>query len=542
MKACLTEPNPHTGVPLAKDPALAIVQLQNEDSLLFWTSQGIGGEAGKELRKQFGAFLAKKYGSLDKAKDGWGGEAALKDDNFAAGEAAMNGIWELTQKRGGAQHKRNSDQMQFFTETMYNFNKAMGDYIKNELGCDALVNAGNWKTADNVTMLDAERYSYSANEIMGVNRYFGGAHEGQHNGWAIINGDKFTDLSTLKSPRELPVNLKQVDGHPILISESSWVPPQGFQSEGPFMIAAYQSLNGVDAYYWFATGEEDWRNPGSANGFMPSEGKWVCATPMLMGQWPAAALMYRMGYIQQGEAAVYEQRTLNDLWERKMPIVAEDAGYDPNRDKENFAKESNVKDGVHPLAYFVGPVQVKYGGDPSRSKVAELKNYINDAAKTVVSNTNELTLNHDKGICTLNAPKVQGVCGFLNQGGTFKLADVEIQSGNDYATIIAVAMDGQALSSSKKVLVQVGTIARPTGWKTKPAKVGKGMGEEIVSYGKAPWAIVNADATLSIKNAALTKAVVLDANGMAVREIALEKNGERAVLKLPEDALYIVLQ
>ena len=95
---------------------------------------------------------------------------------------------------------------------------------------------------------------------------------------------------------------------------------------------------------------------GSANGFMPSEGKWVCATPMLMGQWPAASLLFRKGYVKQGEPVVSEQRSLNDLWERKTPIIAEDAGYDPNRDKDNFSKESNVKDGVNPLAFLVGPL------------------------------------------------------------------------------------------------------------------------------------------------------------------------------------------
>ena len=29
---------------------------------------------------------------------------------------------------------------------------------------------------------------------------------------------------------------------------------------------------------------------------------------------------------------VYEQRSLADLWRRRRPIIAEDAGYDPNRD------------------------------------------------------------------------------------------------------------------------------------------------------------------------------------------------------------------
>ena len=338
MKQVLTEKNPYTGIPLAQDPALAIIQIQNEDSLLFYTSQGIKGPARKELRRQFGDFLKKKYGSLEKAKETWAGAAPSADqdspDDFANGEAALCIVWELSQRRWGENfQKRCADQMEFFATVMRRFNKMIGDYLHNELGCKQLVNAGNWRAADNVTMLDAERWSYSSNEVMAVNRYYGGIHEGQYNGWAIVAGDRFTDPSVLLRPRELPVALKQPEGFPMIISESSWVPPQGYQSEGPFLVAAYQSLSGVDSFYWFATGEEDWRRPGSANGYLPSEGKWVCATPMLMGQWPAAAMLYRMGYVKQGAPAVHEQRSLDDLWQRRMPIIAEDAGYDPNRDR-----------------------------------------------------------------------------------------------------------------------------------------------------------------------------------------------------------------
>ncbi|HYF51228.1 MAG TPA: hypothetical protein VEJ63_17570 [Planctomycetota bacterium] len=548
LKQLFTEVNPHTGVALKDEPALGIIQIQNEDSLLFWTSQGIKGAARKELRRQFGEFLTKKYGSLDKASAAWAGAMVPADqdgaDDFANGEAALYIIWELTQRRGGeGQAKRTSDQMEFFTQKMYDFNKMIGDYLKNELGCKQLVNAGNWRTADNVTMLDAERYSYGPNEVMGVNRYYGGAHEGQYNGWAIVNGDKFTDVSVLTQPRELPVTLKQVQGYPMIIPESSWVPPQGYQSEGPFTIAAYQALNGVDAYYWFATNEEDWRHPGSANGFLPSEGKWVCATPMLMGQWPAAAWMYRNGYIKQGEPVVVEERTLEDLWQRRMPIIAEDAGYDPNRDKDFLSKQSNIKDGVNPLAYLVGPVMVKYGGDPAKSKVADLAKFLDTNAKLVKSNTSELELDYGKGFCTLNAAKAQGVTGFLKRIGTFKLADVEIKSGNDYGSVLVVSLDGKDLKASNKVLVQVGTIARPTGWKTKATKVANTDGEEIVSYGRAPWQIVNGDVTVSFAgNSPLRTATVLDANMMKVKEIPFELNGDRKVLKFPADALYVVLQ
>ncbi len=547
MKQMLAEKNPHTGIPLSQDPALAIIQIQNEDSLLFWTVQGIKGAAKKEFRHQFGAFVAKKYGSLEKAKQAWQSVAPTPDqdgpDDFAHGEAALFITWEFTQHRGNAGwQQRCADQMQFLTETMRQFNRMIGDYLKSELGCKQLVNAGNWRTADNVTMLDAERYSYTANDVMAVNRYYDGVHEGANKGWAICNGDKFTDDSVLLHPRELPLTLKQVAGFPMMVTESSWVPPLSHQSEGPFLVAAYQSLTGVDAYYWFATGEEDWRQPGSANGYMPSEGKWVCATPMLMGQWPAAALMYRLGCIQQGAPVVTEQRALVDLWQRKMPIIAEDAGYDPNRDTANFSKASNVKNGVNPLTYLVGPVVANYGGNPGQSSVTDIGKFIDAPHKTVRSETGELIWNYGEGWCKLDAPKAQGASGFLKKAGACKLADLEIRSANEYATVLVVAMDEKPLNSSGKILVQVGTSERPAGWKTKPAVVNGRAAEEVVSFGHAPWMIVKAEVSLTVGNPALKTARMLDANGMAVKDIPLEHSGSGVAFKFPGDALYVILQ
>jgi hypothetical protein len=548
MKKTLTEKNPYTGIPLSEDPALAIIQLQNEDSMLFWTSQGIKGAAKKELRRQYGDFIKEKYKTFDAAKEAWGNAEVPKDqdspDDFEKGEAALFIAWELTQHRNGdAYQKRVSDQMEFFCRKMYDFNKMMSDYLKNELGCKQLINACNWKTADNVFLNDGERWAYTPNEVMAVNRYYGGIHQGANCGWAICKGDKFTDECVLLKPRALPLTLKQVEGHPMLITESSWVPPQGYQSEGPFMIAAYQSLNGVAGYFWFAMGEEwaDWQI-NAANGFMQSQGKWMCNTPMLLGQWPATALMYRMNYIQKGEPAVYEQRALKDIFSRNMPIIAEDEGYDPNRDKGLIPKESNVKDGVSPLAYLVGPVMVKYDGDPAKSTVADMNKYIDPAKKTVKSNTGELELNYGDGLCRLNAPKVQGVTGFLKKAGKQSFSDVEIDSKNDYATVLVVALDDKPLKTSAKVLVQVGTSERSTGWSTKPVKVENRDAEEIVSFGKGPWQIVKADLTVTINNTSLTKAFVLDANGMKVKELELQSAGTGKSFVFPADALYVALQ
>ncbi len=68
----LFEPvNPYTGIPLKDDPAVAIIQLQNEDFLLFWTIESIQGREREILSGQFGEWLKQKYGSLAAASKAW---------------------------------------------------------------------------------------------------------------------------------------------------------------------------------------------------------------------------------------------------------------------------------------------------------------------------------------------------------------------------------------------------------------------------------------------------------------------------------------
>ena len=98
LKALLVPANPHTGIPLAKDPALAMIHLQNEDSLLFWTEQSIKGKQLELLGKQFGDWVKKKYGSIPAARRAWGGES-MEEDDPSRGILGIHIIWQLTQER-----------------------------------------------------------------------------------------------------------------------------------------------------------------------------------------------------------------------------------------------------------------------------------------------------------------------------------------------------------------------------------------------------------------------------------------------------------
>ncbi len=104
---------------------------------------------------------------------------------------------------------------------MQKFYQEIHDYYRNNLGCVQLINANNWKTADANLLFDAERYSNTSSEVLAVNRYNDPGHVGENSGWRINPGHYYVGNSVLFEPHKLPVNIKQVKGYPMLVTESA---------------------------------------------------------------------------------------------------------------------------------------------------------------------------------------------------------------------------------------------------------------------------------------------------------------------------------
>jgi hypothetical protein len=552
VRALYTPTNPYTGIPLARDPGVAIIQVQNEDSLLFWTMMGLRPAQQVRLVKKFGTWLVKKYGSLEEAKKGWEG-VGHGDDQFGRGLVGLMNVWTMTRPQSGGMARRVADELRFYAETQRAFYAEMAAYYRDTLGCRQLINASNWKTADPIKLEDVERWTYTVADVIAVNRYYnGGVHLGANSGWRIDPGHSFSQQSALLNPRELPTNLKQVVGHPMVVTESTWVSPLSYQSEASFLVAVYQSLLGLDAFFWFSASAPEYAldpffNFESVDGQHPLL-KWIASTPTLMAGFPAASLMFRMGYIKQGEPVIHEERTLSSLWNREPPVIAEDRSFDPNRDRGHQAGQPEPVAGADPLAFLVGPVEVKFDGDPAKTRVIDLSPYIDRPNQVVKSITGEVRFDARNGLCTLDAPRAQGAAGFLSKAGVIRLGDVAIRSQNGYATVAVVSMDDEPLASSRKILVQVGTSARPTGWKTRVADLAGEDGKttvhgfQVVNVGTPPWQVVNAEVGLALRNPDLTKATLLDPAGYAVEDVPTSREGKDFSLKLPLKTMYLILE
>ncbi len=331
----------------------------------------------------------------------------------------------------------------------------------------------------------------------------------------------------------------------MMVTESAWVYPTETSVEAPFLIAAYQSLTGIDAYFWFSTGDDEWTPPQSANGFLASQQKWMFGSPDMLGTFPAAALMHRMGYIRRGDPVVVEERALEDLWMRRTAVIAESASYDPNRDSGDIAPQSSVKTGVDPLAFLAGPVEVVFGGDPAASRVADLNPLIDTAHKQVTSITGEIQLNFEKGFCRINTAKAQGVAAHFANQREFTTDDLAVVSNNGLGTVLVVSMDNEDLRQSRRILVQVGMPSRPTGWKDEPKEITVGgqtvAGSRVVEFGRAPWQIERPQLEVTVRNPYINKVVALDANGNEAGAIAHERGDASLRFRFPENAIHAML-
>ena len=327
---------------------------------------------------------------------------------------------------------------------MYRFNKEIIRYLREDLGCKQLIIAGNWKTADSVRLNDAERWSYTAGDVLAVNRYYAPPHLGPDRGWRINKGDRFQNLSVLFNPGAFPLAVKQVAGYPMLVLETGWVPPLGYLSEAPFLAAGYQSLTGVDCAFFVAITESEWADRDRSAWDSASRLKWTAATPMVLGQFPAAALLFRRGDVSLGRRAVLEHRARATLG---AGSTNDHRGVRlrPQSRSGRHGKAVQITGAVNALTFLVGPVETMFGSDPAKSTVVDLKPYIDREKKLVHSVTGELVWDYGRGLCTLDSPRSQGATGLLNSVGPIRLRDVTIDSQNSYATVLVVSLDDQPL-------------------------------------------------------------------------------------------------
>ncbi|MEZ0324363.1 MAG: hypothetical protein ACAH95_00510 [Fimbriimonas sp.] len=531
----LTAKSPTTGKTLVQEPAVAMLEMVNEDSNLFWTFtpyENIPASQMEILEKQFGVWLTSKYGSLDKALQTWGG-APVRGDDRASGRAGFIPLWQIFSSKD----QRSQDTAEFLTRVQRGFFQDTLKLLKQDLAFQGSIYGSNWITADARILGPLDKWSNAGADFMDRHGYFDFGHTGPRASYSISAGDKYEDRSALQflpgKPGEapnfsLPIFDVRYNGMPSTVSEINWTPPNALRADFPMVAAAYGALQRTDSIMFFATGAPWWEE---------MLGKFGIHTPVTFGQFPATAYMYRKGLIKAAPKVVEANMPLSDLLALKGAPVSTPASLDQLRQQDipaGKAVEVSKVDAIDPLAFLVGKVDFNITDKPAPSKVMDLSKYIDHQKKTVRSATGELLWDYGQGLVTVNAPMAQGVTGYLSKAGTIELAAMRVSSGLEYGSVMAVALDGKPLSSSSKILLQVMSREQNYGWKTS------GSGQKTIeSVGAAPMTIQHLSGSVSIKraDAGSLKVTALNFNGYPTQKL-----GSAKAMQLRPDVLYYLIE
>ena len=117
-------------------------ELINEDSFFFWTfnEKNIPDRQLRMLEQQFGDWLKRKHGSLDKAFAAWKGQKIGRDAP-AEGRVGFRPLWNIAHERT----PRDQETAKFLTELQRRFYDESSQFLRG-LGFKGLITASNWAT------------------------------------------------------------------------------------------------------------------------------------------------------------------------------------------------------------------------------------------------------------------------------------------------------------------------------------------------------------------------------------------------------------
>lgn len=557
VEVLVTTPNPYLPdrTPIARDTSVAIIECVNEDNLFFNTFRPARWPAvqSERLYRRFFQWVADRYRDPENPLESdleivqrvrseiWGPRAnpaveKPEDGMLTVVDAATMAVIRSTQQ------VRFADQLEFLADIQRSLFQEVVDILRRE-GYGGTVSGSNWKTTNDKVLLDLEFHTYTTAGVIDTHNYFSPAVANSSGiGGNILSGDEYLAIPAVVNPRRGPVGAKQVEGYPFTCSESTWVNVNLANAEGPLTVAAYGSMMDLDCFVWFAQGTEKWAT---------SMRRWAAATPTLLGQFPATALLYRRGDVAEAPVVVREGRTLEgSLYPRETAIFMTNRGFDPTRD------DPSTYDGVphtglgavDPLAALVGKVKLTFDTDQDYVSPV-ISTLIDNEAGTVTSATGQVRTDATRGLLTVDSPRAQGATGFMRHNSPIELSDTRIEMTNGFGALTVISLDDLPLSQSSRILIQAATITRPTGFTVNIIPMtwndNTYAGHRIVSMGGSPWQVERIQASVTLRDLGprFLSAQALDENGYAKRALQpTAGTGVDLVLPLAADALYTIVE
>ncbi len=513
LRRLMSHTNPYTGLKYAEDPALAILEVQNEDTIFFHTplndiaADNAWPEHSRIFREGFADWIREHYPDEASWRSAWGN--GIQDgDAFDAGELAVYAAWQMHAE--DPYFGQGADGQPFYHRDR---RRRMGDFQRycatiqrdywtrwqrrlNDLGYEGILMGTAWKAGGNSARA-ANIYADDALDAIDRHSYFGGSALDWRIVHDVVNNRSHMDISQWREPggKEQSLFLKgfeQVEDKPFSLTEWSQRTPNQWRAEATPIFAFYgMGLHDWDASYNFAAGKAL-----RVDGGWPNQSPYAAHTPVYMGQFPALSTAVLRGDITPGEIVAARRLTVGDAL----------SGYDvfsqagPLQDDENeFPLPAEV--------FGLGRVTVKIGEGLEPSFVGDWSGWDRDG-KRITSTTGELIWDYGQRYVEVRAEKTQGIIGFAG-GKTIELPDVTVRMESPFASLLFTALDDLPIRQSTRILVTALAREKLTGSRMD----GEGDETMLTAIGGPPLLLEPVKATIQFRGDTFVNAIALGHQG-----------------------------
>jgi hypothetical protein len=469
----LTHVNPYTKTEYRNEPAIAIVEILNENGI---------GQGYNPPSKFYADELDGIYNTWLKANLTAEQLQKLRDEAAVQGDAIVPRL--RGNEKATAPKDRYETEVRFFMDLENKFYQDMKAYLR-DLGLkQPLIGTADhghsgppWVMLSSLSKLDILDGHIYWNQYVGVG-----------------------DVPMVNDPlRSTVVQLSRtaVAGKPFTVSETNHPFPNEYASEGIPILAAYagfQDWDMVILYTFEPKKDPEWK-PYVGDPFD------ISLDPVRMTEMAAGSLMFLRGEVKPARQTV--ERTYSK--EQVLDAGLLPGGLRPGSEQPYFTPGFPL---ALPLEH---EVRIKsFDGPPTAQLTAS-------GANPIVSDTKELswyTSDAKTGLVTVETDHAQALIGFI-KANQKTLKNLGADIGNNFATIVLTSLDDKPLARSDKMLLNACSRVANTDQKWNDAHSGLGHGGQ----GHSPTLIEPVTGTVTLRGIEGAKSVcaaALDGSGKPI--------------------------
>lgn len=433
-KQLLTHVNPYTGNAYINEPAIATIEIVNENSLVeAWfggrllgkntaTRNGTWSDIppyyGKELTKKFNLWLKDNVSSS---------EIVLLEKE--AGVKAGEEIPRLSPTEfNTASELRFHSEANFIINTEHDFYSGMFNYLKNDLSVKSMIvaNSDHNHSNNGYALLS----NTSLTDVVDGHVYW------QHPGTMIdkITGKQYTGIENTPMVNNpgfstvVQLSRSAVEGKPYTISETNHPFPNEYACEGIPILGAYALLQDWDGIFFHELSNVNysmWNSnyPGSF---------CMGLDPVKMSLMAASGLMFLRNDLIPSESCVYRGYAKDDIIE----------GIRETSDHKPFFTQV-----YSPLIPLIEKTRIR-SFNKKINDFPEIKDQVEIKAETgeIIWHSTE------RSFVEVAAPKTESLIGYIPETASL-LKHLIVNIQNEFAAITLISLDDKPLATAGKLLL-----------------------------------------------------------------------------------------